>query len=758
MFTGNPNLTAVSLSAGALVPAFAPATTTYTTDVAGYVASLVITPTAAVSNSIITINSLPVTSGTASSPFSLNVGSNTFTIVVAAGDGNRTKTTTLTVTRAPIYSQSDRNVTQTNAGAAWNPAGVTLNGTQFINLGLQGIGRIASTAKDPATGESIGSISDLQISGWTHNANGSYSGTFHALPDHGYTGTSSVVSSNYAARINQFSFTFTPYTAATPTAAQNQIAMSFTGSTRFTYDHDGDTGTPPIFTTGITPSGGGMLFSTAVPIVATSTTQNGVSMAGRLTLHTEGLVLDKRAGKTGSGWLGDEDGAHLYHFNSSKQIDGLLAVPAALVPHSPTGTIDFVADPPTNGRRINQGFEGLTQSPDGSKLYALLQSATLQDSASGNLGRSNVRLLVYNLSTTDTPNDPAQQYIIQLPRVDTDANGIVDRTAAQSSILALNDHQLLILSRDNLGRGALGSPVFKSLLLADLSTATDIDGTYDAEGAAVAPAGTLVAGVIDVTWVEALNLIGKLNPSLLEVAKFGLNLNTAPGDANTLSEKWEALAMMPASDPGNPNDFYLFIGNDNDFQSTNAAYMEANGTLTNYNSGISNDTMVLAYRVRLLAPGIAMQAWRSSTLGSSATNGPLADEADYDGDGLQNILEYALGTHPANASPAQGPLALPKGVRNDLDPLLSDRLAISFTLPSPAPSELTYTVQASADASTWTDLATHASSGIWTWLVSGTPRIVLTSASGRTTVKIGDMQPSGPAHPKRFMRLQVTSP
>lgn len=731
MFTGNPNLTAIGLSAGTLTPAFAAATTTYTADVVGYISSIIITPTAAITNSSITIDGVPVTSGTASSPFALSPGSNTFTIFVAAGDGTRTKTYLVTVKRAPFYTQSDRNVTTTHAGAEWNPAGVTLNGMQFINLGLQGMGRIAANSKDPVTGESIGSISDLQISGWTRNVNGSYSGTFHMLPDHGYTGTTVVVSSNYAARINQFGFTFTPYTSAGATAAQNQIAMSFNGSTRFTYDHDGNAGTPAIFTTGLTPTGAGVLFSTAVPVVTTATTQSDGSVSGRLSIHTEGLALDKRVGKTGGGWLGDEDGAHIYHFNSSKRIDGLLAVPAALVPHSPVGTINFVADPPVSGRRINQGFEGLTQSPDGTKLFALLQTATLQDSANGNDGRSNVRMLVYDVSATDTPGDPVQQYVIQLPRLDTNGDGIVDRTAAQSSILALNDHQLLVLPRDNLGRGGLGSPVFKSVILVDLSTGTNIDGIYDAEGSAVAPGGSLTAGVTDVSWTEAINIIGKLDPSLLEIAKFGLNLNLAPGDANTLSEKWEALAIMPAYDSVNPNDFFLFVGNDNDFQSSTGAYMLANGALQSYDSGLSNDTIVLAYRVRILAPGIALQAWRSANFGTTATNGNLADTADYDSDGLKNILEFALGTDPKASGPTPW--------TTDIETISPDRYLRLAVPKNFAASELTYVIEASPNLSP----------------LSWTPAIVesntATQLIARDSVKI-----SGTA--RRFMRLRVTQP
>jgi hypothetical protein len=401
--------------------------------------------------------------------------------------------------------------------------------------------------------------------------------------------------------LNSFDFTFTPYTGTTPTALQNQIQTTFVGSTRFTYDHDGNPATAGKYTSGMLASGVGSLFGLPIPTVSGNTTQSDGTVNGRLTMDAEGLVLDSRAGRAGSGWVSDEYGPYIYHFNASKQIDGLLHLPEALVPHSPAGTTNFLADPPTNGRRINQGMEGLAQSPTGNRLFGLLQSATIQDSGPGNQGRSNTRLLVYDVSQSDAPIDPVAQYVIQLPRIDDNGGtAAVNRTGAQSSILALNDHQLLILSRDGNGRGASGSPVFKSILLAELNGATNIDGLFDAEGNAVAPGGVLSPTVTPISWVEALNMLGKLDLSISELAQFGLNLNTAPGDLNTLSEKWEGLSLVSAQDPSAPRDYFLFIGNDNDFMSATGKYMDASGNLQSYNAGLENDTMILAWRVQIV--------------------------------------------------------------------------------------------------------------------------------------------------------------
>jgi len=512
----------------------------------------------------------------------------------------------LTYTGHAQYTSTSRDVLTPNTGIA--PAGgVTLNGTTFINRGLQGVGRVAANSTqtlDAGITETLGSISDMQITNWAPTGGGNYSGTFNFLPDRGYNSGSTF--SNYAARINTFDFTFTPYTSSATTAAQNQIAMTYTGATRFSYDADPTAGTDLRFTTGLVVTGASSVLSASVPVpvVTGSTTIGGDGgLTNRLTLDTEGLILDHRAGKAGSGWVGDEYGAHVYHFNSSKTIDGVLTLPPALVPRDGNG-VNFAAN--TTGRRSNQGMEGIAISPDGTRLFALLQSATLQDSASGQQTRDNTRLVIYDISTTDTPTDPIEQYVIQLPRIDDDGGSqAVRRTGAQSALLALDNTQLLILSRDGLGRGTTGlGPVFKSVLLADIAGAENIDGLYDAAGAAIAPGGVPLTGAsaIDpVAWTEALNMIGKVDLGITELEQFGLNLNgAATSDANSISEKWEALALVSAFDPLAPDDYFLFVGNDNDFITQTGSLVQANGTTVGYNAGLENDTMVLAYRVTIV--------------------------------------------------------------------------------------------------------------------------------------------------------------
>ena len=463
----------------------------------------------------------------------------------------------LSFTSVAQYTSSSRNVLSQNTGT-WSSGGVSLGGTSFVVQGLQGVGRVAANSTQTIGGvtETLGSISDMAITNWAYNGSNNWSGTFSFLPDRGYN----------------FDTTYSNYIVTTGLVA-NSAATSFHGQ--------------------------------PVPTVTTNTTI-GIDgpIANRLTLDSEGLILDHRAGKSGEGWIGDEYGAFIYHFNANKEIDGVVTIPAALVPHRPAGTTYFT-DSPANvdGRRVNQGMEGIAISPDGTRLFAMLQSATIQDSGTGNQGRTNTRILAYDISGgAEVPTDPIEQYVLQLPRIDSDLNGSVDRAGAQSGIVALDNGKILILSRDGNGRGpnVATGPVFKSVLLADLSTGTNIDGLYDAAGADLTPSGdTLIASVTPVAWTEALNMLGKIDLGDTEIGQFGLNLLGNDGDINTLSEKWEAMALVPTND-GNPNDYFLFIGNDNDFQTQTGLLTQADGTSLAYNAGLENDTMVLAYRVTIV--------------------------------------------------------------------------------------------------------------------------------------------------------------
>ena len=97
--SGNNQLGALSLSSGALTPAFASGTTGYTASVGNATTSLTATPTVADATASVTVNGVATTSGNASGAIALNVGSNTITVTVTAQNGTPLSYT-VTVTRA----------------------------------------------------------------------------------------------------------------------------------------------------------------------------------------------------------------------------------------------------------------------------------------------------------------------------------------------------------------------------------------------------------------------------------------------------------------------------------------------------------------------------------------------------------------------------------------------------------------------------------------------------------------------------------
>ena len=105
------------------------------------------------------------------------------------------------------------------------------------------------------------------------------------------------------------------------------------------------------------------------------------------------------------------------------------------------------------------------------------------------------------------------------------------------------------------------TPVVKSVLLIDTTHATNLAGTrYERDVEPVAQKGKVIDGITPVRTAELINM---LDPGQLR--RVGMNLDTLPSTPTTLSEKQEAMGLLPALDPKAPDDYFLLIGNDNDF-------------------------------------------------------------------------------------------------------------------------------------------------------------------------------------------------
>lgn len=478
---------------------------------------------------------------------------------------------------------------------------VSFGGQSFVNKGLVGVGVFATNVID-GRGDTLGSFSSFKLdhNTWRKNANGSYSGTLYTLPDRGYNVAGLIA---YPARIQQMGLTFTPdYTANN--VLQTQMVLSFQRTISI-IDFAGQT-------------------TTAVDAIGDTTLQgysNVATAGGKFTLDGEGLAI--RA--DGSFYVSDEYGATVYHVSKAGQMLGLITPPQAILPKfsvTTTGYPTANASTQTGGRRDNQGMEAVDLTPDGRYLVTMLQSSTRQDniSTSNSADRLYTRLMVYDVSKTATPTSTIGHYLVELPTFDRDGTGgSADRAAAQSELVALSPTTFLVLTRDGNGNGSADNArpiVFKTVSLVTTNGATNLSGTQYETGYTAASnglAGGTLGGIIAAQAVPFVNL---LNPT--QLARFGIDLNVAaegganPISANSLGEKWEALTIVPVLDAAAPNDYFLMVGNDNDFLGTSVTMLGSTPSDATAGTAVAdNPNRVLVYRVTLpgyVDPGLVISA------------------------------------------------------------------------------------------------------------------------------------------------------
>ena len=129
------SLMALTLSDGALVPAFAPTITSYSASVADDVDTVTVTPTATQAAATITVNGTPVNSGEASTAITLTTGTPVaVTVVVTATDGTTTTTYAMMVTRGGATATLAGTVNEANLYSATAPTvTVTLARSEYVD-------------------------------------------------------------------------------------------------------------------------------------------------------------------------------------------------------------------------------------------------------------------------------------------------------------------------------------------------------------------------------------------------------------------------------------------------------------------------------------------------------------------------------------------------------------------------------------------------------------------------------------------------
>lgn len=459
------------------------------------------------------------------------------------------------------------------------PRKIEVGGSTYVDKGLVAAGTLPAGTVD-FLGDTLGSFSSLSIEPGTWKRDGdTYTGVLWTLPDRGRNDPEHNVFFDYRGRLHRLKFTMT----LPPAPAHSALSLVVDGG-RELRDFDGKpfTGAEPA--SGVRTEYGVVLPSPA----------SGIG-AGKISLDAESLQFTRDGGF----YIGDEYAANVYRFDARGTLTGVIVPPRAVRPLDAGGKPDFTSlRPPATGRRNNQGVEGMALSPDGKRLFVVLQSALVQDSVPGDAsGRTLTRVLVYDVTRDAVPKATVAHYVVRLPSYDDRGDGgAPNRTAAQSEIRVLDDHRFLMLARDGSGYGAEGGKpiVFKSALLVDTADATNLAGTsYENSTTPVIGAdGVLRTDIHAARWKSFVNL---LDPA--DLARFGLGIHAGePGKAQ-ISEKWEAMDLVPALDPTHPDDWFLLVGNDNDFIAKHCV-MDGQSC----DSDIDNDNRILVYRLSL--PGM----------------------------------------------------------------------------------------------------------------------------------------------------------
>lgn len=282
---------------------------------------------------------------------------------------------------------------------------------------------------------------------------------------------------------------------------------------------------------------------TANPVTATlkSTTlltnESGANLVGlssafdptnspaSLRFDPEGVRI---AGDGSHYFVSDEYGPFVYKFDANGVRVATYDIGAKFHIASPSADGAAEVSGNTAGRQANRGMEGLAISPDGTKLYGIMQSPLIQDGALTGTTRNgtNVRIVEIDLATGAT-----REFLYQMT---SGGNGI-------SEIVAVNDHEFLVVERDGrAGSAALVKDIVK----------IDISGASDIKDVANLPKTGTPAGVVPVTRSIFLNM---LDPA------FGLAGTNFP-------EKIEGLTFANDLADGR---HVLLITSDNDLSSIN---------------------------------------------------------------------------------------------------------------------------------------------------------------------------------------------
>jgi len=182
-------------------------------------------------------------------------------------------------------------------------------------------------------------------------------------------------------------------------------------------------------------------------------------------------------------------------------------------------------------RKANRGFEGLAISPDGTRLFVMIQSPLLNpDKKSGEASR-HVRIAVFDTSDGDNPK-LAGVYVYQTQKA-TDVGAAEQDEIKIGDLAAISHTRILVGERDSVEGGS-----HKKVYLVDLANAADISQNDEINGKTVEQASEADLKKAGIEYVKKTMVV--------DLAKLGFS-----------PDKFEGLALVDATT--------IAVVNDNDF-------------------------------------------------------------------------------------------------------------------------------------------------------------------------------------------------
>jgi hypothetical protein len=260
-----------------------------------------------------------------------------------------------------------------------------------------------------------------------------------------------------------------------------------------------------------------------------------------------------RVGPDKTFYVSDEYGPYLYQFDRDGYLIRRLPVPSKFLIGTPSGEVDdagnsleLYPNKNTMGRQANRGMEGLAITPDGRYLVGIMQNALIQDNGldsntpPGRVGLNN-RIVRFHLDTGLT-----QEYVYVMDAINQ-GKGV-------NEMLAINDHEFLVLERDNRSfaptpPAAATEPNLKRIYKIDLNKT----GLTDVSSTATLPATGAALAAANIVPVDKTLFLDLLDPTY--------KIDATRTIKDVIAEKIEGLAWGPDLPDGR---HVLYVISDND--------------------------------------------------------------------------------------------------------------------------------------------------------------------------------------------------